>query len=80
MNEKKIWADEPTPQTNPYKGRWAAYWHDGVPIFNHACELERRLRYALKLVGKLRADADCGDFDKGDLEQRLAAIEEVLSP
>ena len=39
-----------------------------------------RLRHALKLVGKLRADSECGDFDEDDLEQRLARIEETLTP
>ena len=45
-----------------------------------ACDLERRLRHAYALIGKLRADSECGDFDKDDLENRLDELERTLDP
>ena len=76
---KPPWAEEPAPLTETEIER-----HDGEDSFQHyidfARDLERRLRHALKLVGKLRADSECGDFDGDDLEQRLARIEETLTP
>ena len=88
MSEKKpkpAWADGPTPQTDR-----AAYdvggfgrepREDGDHVeSNFARDLERRLRHANALIGKLRADTDCGDFDNDDLAQRLANIEETLTP
>ena len=76
---KPPWADEPSPlcdakQEDP---AIAAGFNDW-PSF--ARDLERRLRHARRLVGKLRADSECGDFDEDDLEQRLARIEETLTP
>ena len=86
MNEKKLWAGEPTPQTDKEEidnggsveiGPYSSMLYVD-PDF--ARDLERRLRHALKLVGKLRADSECGDFDEDDLEQRLTRIEETLTP
>lgn len=51
-----------------------------VVFIDVAQGLERRLRHAWKLVNSMRIDAECGDFDLVDLEQRLADIEEVLTP
>ena len=82
MNEPKPWADEPTPLcddkllslNDETETRRIAVDAD------FACDLERRLRHAYALIGKLRADSDCGDFDENDLEQRLSEIEETLTP
>ena len=78
MSDKKPWADEPTPLCD----RWRYVTTTGFECcdLNAARDLERRLRRVNALIGKLRADTDCGDFDKDDLEQRLANIEEVLTP
>ena len=83
MNTKETkppWAGEPTPlcDAETSAGR---YIGDGpaVPADFARC-LEMRLRRALKLVNSLRIDAECGDFDLVDLEQRLTNIEEVLTP
>ena len=85
MNDKATkppWAEESSPLTD--KNCWVLEddrlpdeWHVRIDF---ARDLERRLRHALKLVGKLRADSECGDFDEDDLEQRLARIEETLTP
>jgi len=83
MSDKKPWDDEPTPMCDEDKrqlwdccdGEYRYFIPEGL-----AGDLERRLRRANALIGKLRADTDCGDFDKDDLEQRLANIEEVLTP
>jgi hypothetical protein len=37
-----------TPRTNQYRGRWATYWHNGVSLFDHACQLERELAEAIR--------------------------------
>ena len=76
MTNLKEWTDEPTPRCDALVIRAAnsLFWHA------EARELERRLRHALKLVGKLRADSDCSDFDMDDLERRLTNIEETLTP
>lgn len=71
MNDKKPWAQEPTPICDANEEHIS---------YQHSRDLERRLRHANALIGKLRADMDCGDFDKDDLEQRLANIEETLTP
>ena len=81
-NQRPAWADEPAPLCDDEllslydetETRRIAVDAD------FACDLERRLRHALKLVGKLRADSECGDFDEDDLEQRLTRIEETLTP
>ena len=49
-----------------------------VVFIDVAQDLERRLRYAAKIVGRLRADSDCGDFGVEDLEKRLGELEDVL--
>ena len=82
MNDKKPWADKPTPLCDQ---AGVLSWDADDTLVNStdqnvARDLERRLRHALKLVGKLRADSDCGDFDEDDLEQRLTQIEETLTP
>ena len=90
MNDKKDWADEPTPLCDGERVEGMSHeacfgkgmypeWKDSVDV-NFARDLERRLRHANALIGKLRADTDCGDFGKDDLEQRLANIEETLMP
>ena len=81
MTDKKFpWSDEPTPLCND-ETTAGKYLADGPAVdAEFARDLERRLRHALKLVGKLRADSECGDFDGDDLEQRLARIEETLTP
>lgn len=74
-DKKKPWADEPTPLCDEKTD------HNILPTPpDFARDLERRLRHSLKLVNSLRIDAECGDFDLVDLEQRLSAIEEVLTP
>ena len=82
MNEPKPWADEPTPLcddkllslNDETETRRIAVDAD------FARDLERRLRHAHALVGKLRADSECGDFDKDDLENRLDELERTLDP
>ena len=85
MNDKTPkppWAEESSPLCDRIPERYAdeefgeSAYHDAMRA---ARDLERRLRHALKLVGKLRADSECGDFDEDDLEQRLARIEETLT-
>ena len=82
MNDKKDWADEPTPLCAPYYGYWATACADRGTIFDVASDLERRLRHAWKLVNSLRIDVThCGGMRELDPElvnQRLADIEEVL--
>ena len=82
MSDKKPWNDEPTPLCN--KNTRMGLTQRGVIIdfvpTEVSKDLERRLRHARRLVGKLRADSECGDFDENDLEQRLAQIEETLTP
>ena len=92
MNDKKpkpAWADEPWPETKKELGRLQkqikkepdsdlACYYIVHQLTWHAARQEQRLRHALKLVNSLRRDAECGDFDEVDLEQRLSAIEEVL--
>ena len=84
MNDEKPWADEPTPLCDEKE-----IYHSDIGYSSHALrymdiddarDLERRLRHSLKLVNSLRIDAECGDFDLVDLEQRLANIEETLTP
>ena len=79
---KYPWSDEPTPlcaKMDEVKTISEPHVH-AAELLLKARDLERRLRHALKLVGKLRADSECGDFDEDDLEQRLARIEETLTP
>ena len=81
MDEKKPWADEPTPKCEALVRRCASsmFWRA------EARDLERRLRHAWKLVNSLRIDAQY-DTDPGNehpldpelLEQRLSDIEEIL--
>ena len=82
MNNEKPWADEPTPLFEENAKLVLAHRGEIIrfapPEF--ARDLERRLRHANALIGKLRADTDCGDFDNDDLAQRLANIEETLTP
>lgn len=82
MDNKKLWAAEPTSLCDQAEVlSWDA--DDTLVISTDrgvARDLERRLRYTLKLVNSLRIDAECGDFDLVDLEQRLTNIEEVLTP
>lgn len=86
MNDKKDWADEPTPLCAPYYGHWATTCTDRGTIFDVASDLERRLRHAWKLVSSLRIDAMHDDreesnrsyMDIDELEQRLGDIEGVL--
>ena len=83
MNDKKAWADEPTPLTTAEIEK-----HDGEDSFQHyidfAAELEKRLRHAWKLVNSLRIDCmhgahgDDWQLDPELLEQQLANIEETL--
>lgn len=80
MNDKKDWVDEPVLLCAPYYGHWATICTDAGTIFDIASDLERRLRHAAKIVGRLRADSDCGDFNAEDLEQRLKQLDEVLTP
>ena len=90
MNDPKTaWDDEPTPLIDAEVKRkddfaFANFPPDqsysSDPEADFARDLERRLRHANALIKKLRADTDCGDFDKDDLEQRLANIEETLTP
>jgi hypothetical protein len=79
--KEKPWADEPTSLCDQAEVlSWDA--DDTLVISTDrgaARDLERKLRHANALIGKLRADTDCGDFDKDDLEQWLADIEEVLT-
>ena len=79
MNDKKPWADEPSPLCDKNAFGMLVPRPDYVYV-DFARDLERRLRHALKLVGKLRADSKCGDFDMDDLEQRLTRIEKTLTP
>lgn len=92
---KPAWADEPTPQTDAqaldrkYFTELGSLRHatesektvdgDYVPV-ELARDLEQRLRHALKMVNSLRIDCMHGELDHEMEEQRLAAIEEVLSP
>ena len=81
MSDEKPWASEPTPLCDEDVHADVAQGGlvvETVPI-ETARDLERRLRHALKLVEKLRADSECGDFDEDDLEQRLTRIEETLT-
>ena len=82
MNDKKDWADEPTPLCAPYYGHWATTCTDRGTIFDVASDLERRIRHAWKMVNSLRIDAThCGgmrELDPELVDQRLADIEEVL--
>lgn len=53
--------------------------------FDVARDLERRLRYALKLVNSLRIDMETDDgpggfLDPELLDQQLSDIEEILTP
>ena len=89
MNEPKPWADEPTPLVDAEVRRRDDFAlanfapdqsYSSDPDADFARDLERRLRHAYALIGKLRADSDCGDFDENDLEQRLSEIEETLTP
>ena len=79
---KPPWAEEPAPLCDEsiFVIRDEQGDDNNCIGVGFACDLERRLRHALKLVGKLRADSECGDFDEDDLEQRLARIEETLTP
>ena len=81
MNNKKPWADEPTPLCDEsiFNIRDENGDDNTCIGVGFARDLERRLRHANALIGKLRADTDCGDFDKDDLEQRLVNIEETLN-
>lgn len=75
MSDKKPWADEPVPLCDEKTD------YNILPTPpDFARDLERRLRRSLKLVNSLRIDAECGDFDLIDLEQRLTNIEEALTP
>jgi hypothetical protein len=82
MNNEKPWADEPTPLCDEKRRTEIDRCGEEFDVVDTAFarDLERRLRHANALIGKLRADTDCGDFDKDDLEQRLANIEETLTP
>lgn len=94
MSDKKpkaAWDDEPTPLCE--KERWqpdddkARSAKDGcieVVDFDVARDLERRLRHALKLANSLRIDVMHVDGKREQLdpelvEQRLSAVEEVLT-
>ena len=83
MDEKKPWADEPTPKCEALVRRCASsmFWRA------EARDLERRLRHAWKLVNSLRIDAMHAhdpapewQLDPELLEQMLGELEEVLSP
>ena len=82
MNEPKPLAQEPTPLCDD---KLLSLYDETetrriAVDADFARDLERRLRHAYALIGKLRADSDCGDFDENDLEQRLSEIEETLTP
>ena len=83
-NDKKPWADEPTPLCAPYYGHWATTCTDRGTIFDVASDLERRLRHAGRLLGTIRIDCMLDGPDKTLdlelLEQRLGELEEVLDP
>ena len=93
MNDKKDWADEPTPMVDRTEehvanlhNEWACKGKNPVSEFavrsDEVRDLERRLRHAWKLVNSLRIDAThCGgmrELDPELVDQRLADIEEVL--
>ena len=86
MSDENPWSGEPTPLCDKEvlrKGVAVETFPYSTDLFldpDFARDLERRLRHALKLVGKLRADSKCGDFDMDDLEQRLTRIEKTLTP
>ena len=82
-NDKKPWADEPTPLCAPYYGHWATTCTDRGTIFDVASDLERRLRHAWKLVNSLRTDAMSvpnHPMDSDILEHQLSGIKETLQP
>ena len=73
-SQEQPWAEEPTPQCDSLVARCA-----GAPVWHaKARDLERRLRYAAKIVDRLRADSDCGDFGTEDLDKRLDELKEAL--
>ena len=88
MNDKKPWADEPTPQTDRNlraNGEYVQGAPGKLEKFmppDFARDLERRLRHALKLVNSLRIDVmhdtEFSDIGTMDLDGRLGDIEEVL--
>ena len=76
MNDKKDWADEPTPLVDGAEehvanlhNEWACKGMNPVPEFavrsDEVRDLERRLRHAWKLVNSLRIDAMHSDLDRG---------------
>ena len=82
MSDKKPWADEPVLRCDEKLKSAYDEMETRMLVVDAevARDLEQRLRHSLKLVNSLRIDAECGDFDLVDLEQRLTNIEEVLTP
>lgn len=81
-DKKKPWADEPTPlcdEMDEVKTISEPHVH-AAELLLKARDLERRLRHSLKLVNSLRIDATHDELDCELTEQRLSAIEEVLTP
>ena len=73
MNEKKIWADEPTPLCN----NALIYADDGEAVrADRARDLEQRLRHANRLLQEV-ADECCGcSFDDCLHERTRVFLEE----
>ena len=80
-NQNPLWADEPTPLCDGELNAIDPAKEDLVIDPDFARDLERRLRYALKLVNSLRIDIQTDNFgylDPDLVEQRFSGIEEVL--
>ena len=83
---KKPWDQEPTPLCDENEVNWSEFDDEGYTPSGYmrkefAQSLERRLRFALKLINALRIDVMHGDAyanENETIEERLTGIEEVL--
>ena len=86
MSKPKPWDDEPTPLCDEsiFVIRDENGDDNNCIGVGFACDLERRLRHAGRLLGTIRIDCmlDGPDetLDPELLEQRLGELEEVLDP
>lgn len=80
MNKKEPWDDESTPlcDASTFNIRDENGDDNTCIGVGFACDLERRLRHAWKLVNSLRIDAMNDELDCECTEQRLSDIEETL--
>ena len=68
-----------TPRTDPYKGKWATYWHNGETVFDLAQRLEAKLKQAeaenqqqAKVLAKI-AEGGFGDYLAGLAQEAIDA-------